>query len=249
MLTSKRLLGVVFACLATVPSASPRAAAAQSQPPADVFVVSTLYREHATTPSYDLDSLRRVIEVIRPDVLVLDVTPDELRAQKVSPGKIEYPQTIFPLVQAGDYRVYPSEPAEPLFSEIVQGIIAENEALARESPDAAAAKRALQQGMLSALRLSWKSPADAHSEMTDEAIRHMRAVYATLGGPVHREGQHRWNRHHADVVLRAARENPGKRVLQLVGIENRYEVLDLLRNEPSVRLVDVSAYLRANAQR
>ena len=248
MLTFNRMLCVVLSCLMALTSAEPRVAAAQSQP-AEVFVVSTLYRHHLTTPSYDLDALRRVIELIQPDVLVLDVTPDELDAQRVSPGKIEYPRTIFPLMRARNYSVYPSEPAEPLFSEIVQGITAENKALAEKSPDAAAARAALQEGMLAALRLSWKSPADVHSEMTDEAIRHMRAVYATLGGPVHREGQHRWNRHHADVVLRAAREHPGKRVLQLVGVENRYEVLDLLSNEPSVRLVDVSAYLRANSQR
>jgi hypothetical protein len=214
--------------------------------PAEVFVVSTLYRHHETTPAYDLAALGRVIERIRPDVLVLDVTPDELREQKVFPSKIEYPGTIFPLVQTGRYKVYASEPAEPMFSEIVQGIIAESKALAEEKPDTAAAMRKLQEGMLEALRLTWRSPADVHSERTDQAIRHMRAIYNALSGPAQREGQHRWNRHHADVVLQAARENPGKRVIQFVGLENRYEVLELLRNEPSVTLVDVSEYLRAN---
>jgi hypothetical protein len=51
--------------------------------PADVFVLATLYRRHQSTPAYDHPRLRALIERIAPEVVVLDVSPRELRDQAV----------------------------------------------------------------------------------------------------------------------------------------------------------------------
>src|SRR5690606_23879448 len=87
------LRATLFALAAGI-SATP--AAAQQATPAEVFVVSTLYRRHAEVPAYGHDSLRAIIERIRPTAVVLDVSPRELREQAVHPSKAEYPQVIFP---------------------------------------------------------------------------------------------------------------------------------------------------------
>ena len=93
-----------------------------------VFVLGTLYKRHEAVPRYDLAALRRTISAIQPDALVLDVTPRELATRKVWPGKIEYPGVVFPLIDAGRYRVYAAEPDEPMFTEIVQSIVEANQA-------------------------------------------------------------------------------------------------------------------------
>jgi hypothetical protein len=64
----------------------------------EVFVISTLYKRHETMPAYGFAELRDLILKIDPDVFVLDVTPKEIREQKVWVGKVEYPEVIFPLI-------------------------------------------------------------------------------------------------------------------------------------------------------
>ena len=51
---------------------------------AEVYVLGTLYKRHESVPIYSLEVLRKIVEQIRPDVLVLDCTPSEVRAQRVS---------------------------------------------------------------------------------------------------------------------------------------------------------------------
>src|SRR5687768_16873340 len=77
---------------------------------AEVYVVATLYQRHASTPAYAYDTLRAVIARLRPDVVVLDVSPRELRQQSVHPSKAEYPSVIFPFVRERGLRAYAAEP-------------------------------------------------------------------------------------------------------------------------------------------
>src|SRR5258705_4313249 len=84
-----------------------------------VFIVTTLYKKHDSTNVYNLDTLRKIIESIKADVAVLDVTPAELKEQKVHPDKIEYPGIIFPWLNRSGIPAYGSEPAEPLFTQWV----------------------------------------------------------------------------------------------------------------------------------
>jgi hypothetical protein len=209
-----------------------------------VFVLGTLYKRHDAVPGYDLSALRRTLAAIRPDALVLDVTPNELATRKVWPGKIEYPGVIFPFVDAGRHRVYAAEPEEPMFSEIVSSIADAMKTLERERPDVFRGLERLKDAAYNALYPSWQSPADVNSEVTDRVMAGKQALDARLVGPVMLEAGERWNRHVLQVIMRAAGENPGRRVLVLVGIENRHWFVDHLRREPDVELVDMEPWLR-----
>lgn len=219
-------------------------------PPSDrtqLFIVGTLYKRHESIPAYDLAALRRTIEAIAPDAVVLDVTPDELRTRKVHASKIEYPGVIFPLLDSARYAAFPAEPPEPMFSEIVQQTIAEHRSFEeKRAPDAAAMKQ-FTEAMFTALAATWQSPADVNSAATDRVFAGKRALQARLMGPAETDGWNRWNQHTADVALRAAREHRGKRVLVLVGIENRYWLNEHLRGAPGIELVDVEAWLRTRS--
>lgn len=213
-----------------------------------VHVVGTLYRRHEQVKVFDLAALSRLLTAIDPDVLVLDVTPTELEARRVSPGKIEYPGAVFPFL-SGRHRVYAAEPAEPTFSQIVNAVAADHRRFESERPAAAAALEQMTEATYAALQHHWRSAADVQGEVTGRVLAGKRLIEASLVGPARAAGQDRWDRHTASVVLRAAGENPGKRVLVLVGIENRHEVLRLLAAEPAIELVDMERWLRSRASR
>lgn len=224
----------------------PAAAAARtSATKPQVFVAATLYSRHAKAPGYDLAALRALIEAIKPDALVLDVSPTELAQQKVWPGKIEYTGVIFPYLNATKLPAYASEPAEPLFAEISGAAGKAYAAFKAADADGSAALKALKDSTYAALVSGWRTPADVHGARTDEVVAGLRAIEEALVGGEVGPLQERWDEHHAARVLDAARKHPGQRVLMLVGIESRFRVLRRLSRSDAIELVDLEAWLRA----
>lgn len=209
----------------------------------DVYVLATLYRRHQTTPAYDHATLRRAIMRIAPEVVVLDVSPRELREQQVHPSKAEYPEVIFPLVKERGYRAYPGEPDEPVFTEVVQKLGASLKAFHAEHAEKARADKAYEEATWAALGEMWKAPADVNSEATDRLLAARRAYQDRLAGPAVADAWRRWNEHAVTMVHQAARENPGKRILVLIGVENTAALRTSLGNAAGVRLVDMEAWL------
>jgi hypothetical protein len=205
-----------------------------------VFVVSTLYKKHETTPAYDLPTLRALIGRLDPDVFVLDVTPTELRERKVWPGKVEYVQVVFPMIEARGATAYASEPAEPLFAELSGPVGAAYAALEKDRPAARAALRDLDAATYAALTEHWRTPGAVNDDLTDRVVGAKRDLENRLVGPVAEANQRRWNEHHAERLLEAAARHPGQRIVMLVGIESRYEVMRLLADAPGIELVDVA---------
>jgi len=219
-------------------------AAAPATAKTDVYVVGTLYRRHDTVPTYDLAAVRRIVLAIKPDVLVVDCTPQEVRDRRVHESKIEYAQVIFPLIQEQSYKVYPAEPDEPLFTEIVQAVAAAHQNFQRSKPEEAAALQSYVKATYAALATHWRSPADVQDTLTGQVLASKVALDGRLVGTT--EHNARWNQHWTDAILRAVRENPGKRVLALTGIENRGWILNALAQAPEVELIDLPSWLRAN---
>lgn len=232
---------IVFWAIIMISALCPPVFAAKNE----VFVVGTLYKRHETVAVYDLQTLRRIILAIKPDVLVLDVTPDELRLEKVHASKIEYPNVIFPLVKSENYRAYAAEPAEPLFSEIVHSVSRGFQIFEKENSDGAAAMKLFTASLFETLKLSWKTPADVNSALTDKALSAKEALRDNFVAE-YKNGQRRWNQHTTDAILRAVKENPKKRVLVLLGIENCYWVRNAIRSNPKVNLIDLENWLRTN---
>jgi hypothetical protein len=210
----------------------------------ELFVLATLYGRHKTVTAYDLPTLRKIISAIKPDVLVLDVTPMELKEGKVWPGKIEYTEVIFPLIKNGRYRVYPAEPDEPMFSEIVNATIEAIRKFEAANPETATAMKQFTVSTYDALKSYWRTPAEVNSQVTDRVLHGKKALEAQLQGTVRADGQKRWDQHTVDVARRAVKENRGKRVLVLVGIENCYAIRELLGRDPQINLVNMEQWLR-----
>lgn len=213
-----------------------------------VFVLGTLYKKHDTIASYDLAALARVVEAIKPDVVVLDVNPTELAERKVFPGKIEYTQVIFPYIDARKIKAYAGEPPEPTFGQIVQAVIAIRDDLKRRNPDGAAAMAAYRDATYAALTALWNDAADANGAATEHVVAGLKSYEAAMLGPVEADSNRRWDGHAAAMTLTAVRENPGKRILQITGIENLPHVRAELRTNAQIDLVDMEAWIRANVR-
>lgn len=214
-----------------------------------VFVVGSLYQRHDSVPAYDLKALAALIEAIQPQVLVLDVSPAELAKKKVWPGKIEYVQVIFPYIERHGLKAYAGEPAEPLFSEISKGVGQARQQLAIDKPAAAAAMEQSRKATYAALSAYWKSPADVHDATTERIVVGLKSVEEALVGEIERRGSQRWDAHAAAIARQAVRENPGKRILQITGLENLPRVRAELRASSGIELVDMAEWIKANAVR
>lgn len=234
-----------FLALAALVALGPAAAAQTAPAGSQVFVVATLYGRHAATPAYGHDSLRSVIARIAPDVVVLDVSPRELREQTVHPSKAEYPKVIFPWVKEHAIPAYPGEPDEPRFTEIVTRLGDNLKAFRERHPEEAAADQAYADATFAALAHVWRTPADVNSALTDRMLASRRAVQDRLAGAEVAEAWRLWNDHAAAMVRLAVRENPGKRVLVLIGVENAGTLRRTLAEDDGLELVDVEAYLRS----
>lgn len=212
-----------------------------------VFVLGTLYKKHETIASYDLAALSRVIAAIAPDVVVLDVNPTELAERKVFPGKVEYTQVIFPYVDKHGVKAYAGEPPEPMFGEIVAAVIKARDDLKQRNPAGSEAMETYRKATYTALAALWKDAADANGDASEAVIEGLNRYEASMIGPVDVETSRRWDMHAANVTLTAVKENPGKRVLQIAGVENLPLIRATLRKDASVELVDMEAWIRTNA--
>jgi len=211
--------------------------------PAEVYLIGTLYQRHDQVPAFSADVLRRVILAIKPDVLVLDVTPDELAKKVVHPSKIEYTRTVFPLLAGQPFVVYPAEPAEPMFTEIVSGLTARLRQWEQQDPAAAATYKRTERALFGVLIPYWNTASRVQNDVTAEALASLAGTQEMLVGDVLKTANARWDKHTADAVVAAAAKHPGTRILVLTGIRNRPHVKAHLAGAPQVRLVDMPAWL------
>lgn len=217
-----------------------------AQAPTEVFVLATLYHRHAATPAYSHDSLRQIVRRIDPQVLVLDVSPEELRSETVAPSKAEYPEVIFPWLRANPLPVYPGEPDEPAFTQIVSQLGADLQRFRAEDPERAQVDKAFNDAAYAALAQLWTSPAAVNSAVTDQVLHARRVYQDQVTGAGVANAWRRWNAHALQVVHRALAEHPGKRLLVLLGVENCGPLRNALRADPRVRLVDMEEWLRGS---
>lgn len=211
---------------------------ASAAPDGALFVLATLYSRHAATPAYDVAALRRVIERIDPDVLVLDVTPQELARRQVHESKIEYVGAVFPYLAAVNRPVYPAEPDEPLFTQITEPLgraFADLPALTSEALDR------YESGLFALLGGIWTSAEAVNDALTDQLM----AAKARLTSemiPAFAHGQAQWDAHTTARTLDALAAHPSARVLLLTGVENTWRIRPALAGA-GVPLVDMAEWL------
>lgn len=231
-------------------SVSAGSTAGQDPPPDNgVYVVGALHRLHESEDAFTFDHLRRIVVAIRPDVLVLEVRPDELAERKDTPGRPEYPKVIWPLLEGSQSTTVAMEPGSPQFEEMTGKASAEMKAFAARDADGAKRWSAYQKSFETVLQGHWRHPADAHDSVTADLSRSYYVMQRALVGDTLDAVQGRWDRFMVDRAVAAIRKAPGRRVLVLCSYRNRHHFEDAIRAEAANRLVSMDAWLRANLDR
>ncbi len=79
--------------------------AAAKVPPAEVAVLATLHQLHATTPAYSFETLGQVIERLQPEVLCVELQPDDLQRRPAETTKQESTRVVYPLIARHHYPI------------------------------------------------------------------------------------------------------------------------------------------------
>ena len=218
------------------------AAPAQAQPADGVYVVGAIQRLHASEPDYGYPHLRRILDAVNPDVVVLEVRPDEATERKDTPGRPEYPNVVWPWLADHPLPVISMEPGGKTFAQMTGAAGERFDRFAKEKPEANAYMGSLRRSLSAALQAHWKHPADAHDRVTADLLRAEALAQAELGGAAFETGQAEWDGYMVARTREAIAAHPGKRILVLASYRNLDAFKAGLKGEP--RLVDVEAWLR-----
>lgn len=208
-----------------------------------VVVVGALHGLHEREPAFGYDRLRSAIVDFRPDVLVLEVRPDELAEKKPTPGRPEYPAVIWPLLAQMRVDTVAMEPGGDLYKEITGQAGTAFAALKQRNPTGAAALARLDEATDEALVAYWRTPGQVQDEKTAAVAHGLRSAQFALAGPDFAAAQARWDGYMASQVRQAVRDHPGKRVMVVGSYSNRAMLDRAAREQAAHRIVDADAWL------
>lgn len=208
-----------------------------------VVVIGALHGLHDREPAFGYDRLRSAIVDFRPDVLVLEVRPDELAEKKPTPGRPEYPAVIWPLLAEMRVNAVAMEPGGDLYAEITRQAGAAFAALKQRNPIGAAALIRLDEATDEALLAYWQQPGQVQDEKTAAVAYGLQSAQFALAGPDFAAAQARWDGYMASQVRKAVRDHPGKRIMVVGSYGNRAMLERVAREQSSQRIVDAEAWV------
>lgn len=209
-----------------------------------VLVIGALHDLHDREPGFGYDRLRAAIAAFAPDVLVLEVRPDELAKRKHTPGRPEYPAVIWPLLAEMRVEAVAMEPGGEIFTAITGEAGAAFDALKKDNPEGAAVLARLDNAAEEILVNYWKSAAQVQDETTASLAISLQAAQFALAGPAFGAAQSRWDNYMSDQALQAVRANPGKRVMVIGSYKNRALLEHAVRKAAPQRVLNTSDWFK-----
>jgi hypothetical protein len=187
-----------------------------------VHVVPTLHQYHAAAPGYGFEALTKVLEHLRPHVLVVELTDSALRSKRAQPVKREYQKSIFPYAERHAVPMVAMEPGEPLFDEFATRSFEAEQQFRERCPARYAEYERSVIDFFQDLLQSCDGPHAFNSERTDRLFEDKHARENELFGADYRERWNRWNEHFAQTIVATAQGYPGRRIAALAGLEHGY---------------------------
>jgi hypothetical protein len=118
------------------------------------------------------------------------------------------------------------------------------DALQKTSPQKDEAFDTYNDKLFKYLLAEWHSAADVNASWTDRLFAVKHAFQHSLYGSQEEQGWEGWNQYFLQQIVTAAKQNPGKRMVVIVGVEHGYWLREHLRNQDGVKLLDTSALLK-----
>lgn len=217
---------------------------AQSDKRAKVFVLSTLHQFHGRSDYYSFEKLSQIVEKFNPEAVCVELNPSALESRTEQKTKQEYQKSIFPLADKHNYKLVPLEPAEPKFSELIKLVGESSRELSEKSPDKAKAFSIYSENLYDYLFKTWNSPLSVNSSETDALFEVKHKYQNALFGAKEEQVWEGWNGHFLQKTLETAHQNPGKKILVLVGVEHAYWLRGRLKENGSLILLKPEQVLK-----
>ncbi len=191
-----------------------------------VAVLGTLAEFHHDPIPYDLNALVRLVGRLRPDLLCLDMTPEQWRRGDFGDLPPEYREVLLPLARGTDIVVVPiagdRPPAEPWAQGWRGWLIA------------------LLRGALGFIQRTAPGPTALNNGPLHHVADLLYGLMARLGGPATVQAWRAHTGHLVQQVLAVARRDPGRRVLVVVNLRHCHHIRPALRRYPEIREVPYS---------
>lgn len=210
-----------------------------------VLVIGALHDLHDSEPAFGYNGLRAAILAFAPDILVLEVRPDELAERKPTPGRPEYPAVIWPLLAEMRFEAVAMEPGGETFKSITGEAGAAFDTLKKDNPEGAAALARLDNAAEEILVNYWKSAAQVQDETTASLATGLQAAQFALAGSGFAAAKSRWDSYMSDQALQAVRANPGKRVMVIGSYKNRAMLERAVREAAPQRVLNASDWFQS----
>ncbi len=191
-----------------------------------VAVLGTLAEFHRDPIPYDLNALIRLVREVQPDLLCLDITPEQWQRGDFIDLPPEYREALLPLAHQTDIVVVPiagdRPPAEPT----------------------APGWRGRLIGLLRRWLAYVQRTAPGPAALNDGPRHHLADFLYWLASSLAGRGTVRAWKTHTDHLVRqvldVAHRDPGRRVLVVVNLRHCHHVRPALRHHPEVHVVSYS---------
>ncbi len=207
-----------------------------------VLVLSTLHRFHEQVAGYGYPELDRIIRALSPDVLLVEVSGEDLDARADETEKREYPMVVYPLIDALGIQAHPLEPSGDSRAALIRRKRQAEQQL-RDSGQYEECSWFLDR-WLQDLIASWKTAADANSARTDAAVLAKNEVLDPRYPPDYAQVWDEWNRHFFERITQVLDQTKPRLALVLVGLEHSSWLRPRLARRAGFDLVDAEAVLR-----
>ena len=191
-----------------------------------IAVLGTLAEFHREPIPYNLGALVKLVTDLRPDLLCLDMTPDQWQQHKFDELPPEYREALLPLAHQTDIVVVPIAGDQPL-----------------EEPTAVGWRGkviALLRCWLADLQRTAPGPAAINEGWRHHLADGLYSLIAWLAGGGARRA---WQAHTAYLtqqILEVVRRDPGCRVLVVVNVRHCHHIRPALAQYPEVQVVKYS---------
>ena len=185
-----------------------------------IAVLGTLAEFHEEPIPYDLAALVQLVATINPDLLCLDMTPEQWQRQDFGNLPPEYAQALLPLARQTDMVVVPIAgqhlPPRPQATGWREQLIQ------------------LQRSWLARLQRTAPSPAAINQGWRHHLAATLYSLTRSLAGSDIRRDY--WQ-HTADLtkaVVDLAQRDPGRRILVVVNVQHCHHIRPRLRQQPGI---------------
>lgn len=199
---------------------------AESMQRTRVAVLGTLAEFHSEPIPYDLEALVDLVSELRPDLLCLELTPEQWQRQDFADLPPEYREALLPLAHQTDIVVVPIAGQDPPEEPTAPGWRGRLISILRE--------------WLAYVQRTAPGPAAINRGPRHDIANVLYGLIAWLAGDAARAAWHTYTDRLIQQVVEVVRRDPGRRILVVVNVRHCHHIRPALREYPEVNVVEYS---------